>query len=85
MSRKRYAYVLFAVFAVALFASFFAAGISVWVPAVAAIATLAAGWGLALIAPRRFGRWPIVYMAVASPMVAVMAVYSTQIVARTNQ
>jgi hypothetical protein len=87
MSRKRWAYVLFAVSAVGYVVSLllmFAPRIPVWMPAEMAITTLAAGWGLALIAPKRFGRWPAVYMSVTSPVVALMGLYATQLVARVS-
>lgn len=48
--------------------------------AVSAIATLAAGWGIALLLADRFSRWAIRYMAVISPIVIVFAFVMTRAV-----
>jgi hypothetical protein len=39
-----------------------------------AIATVTAGWGLALLIPDRYRRWSIGYMAIITPIVLVITV-----------
>ena len=39
-----------------------------------AIATLTAGWGIALLIPDRFRRWSIGYMAIITPIILVITV-----------